>query len=414
VEPGETGESAVSARPPRPAERLLGFLLPADLRDEALEELADLHAARLATAGRAAADRWYWGQLPRFAVRIRLAVTMGGPLGPSPSRIPLDPPGETTMHSVLTDLRHAARSLRHTPGFTAIAVLTLALGIGATASISSVVRAVLLSPLPFPEPERLVQLSETRADRNMFDISFTYANFWDVHDMNRTFEAIGAIRWSSRNLGGSGEPARLTVASATVGFFRSLGVWPEAGRLFLEGEDRTGSDSRIAVLAHAFWRSRFGGDSAIVGRTVVLDRDSYQVVGVLPPGMPWLDGADLFIPFVRPAELDRDSWELPVIGRIARGVPLAAVRLLRSYNPGDIPRLAEAAVDGWVVVVTLGATLFTSLATGLVPALRTPYDDVVSALREGERNVGHRRGGRVRHVLVAVEVALSLVLLVGA
>jgi putative ABC transport system permease protein len=432
------------------------------------------------------------------------------------------------MHAIFSDVRHAARSLRHTPGFTAIAVATLALGVGTTASITSVVRSVLLRPLPFPEPERLVQLSETRLDRNMFDISFTYANFWDVHDMNRTFEAVGAIRWNSRNLGGSDEPARLTVASTTVGFFRALGVRPVAGRLFVDGEDRSGSDPRIALLSHAFWTSRFGADSAIVGRTVVLDRESYQVVGVLPAGTPWLDGAELFLPFVRPAQLDRDSWELPVIGRLAPGVSMAEaqadvdriaaqlaaqypeakgmgitiqpserwmasdtvrqglwvlsgavafllliacvnlasmllarattrareralrsalgatrarvvqlaltesavlgvlggavglalaiglVRLLRSYNPGDIPRLAGATVDAWVVVVTLGSALLTSLVTGLVPAWRTPYDDLVTALREGERNVGHRRGGRIRHVLVAVEVALSVVLLVGA
>jgi predicted permease len=432
------------------------------------------------------------------------------------------------MHSVLSDLRHGARSLRHAPGFSAIAVCTLALGIGAAAAITSVVRAVLLRPLPFPQAERLVQLSETRVDRGMSDISFTYANFWDVHDMNRTFSAVGAIRWSSRNLGGAAEPARLTVASATVGFLRALGVQPVVGRLFVEGEDRTGSDAHKAVLSHAFWTSRFGADSAIAGRSVVLDRESYEVVGILPPGTPWLDGADLFIPFVRPAQLDRDSWELPVIGRLAPGVSLAAAqadldriaaqlaaqypearglgisiqpserwmasdavrralwvlfgavafllliacvnlanmllarattrareravrsalgatrarvvqlaltesallgilggtlglalavclaRLLRSYNPGDIPRLAGATIDAWVVLVTLAAALLTSLITGLVPALRTPYDDLVTALREGERNVGHRRGGRIRHVLVAVEVALSLVLLVGA
>lgn len=432
------------------------------------------------------------------------------------------------MNLLLSDIRHAARSLRRSPGFTVIAVLTLALGIGASSSIASVVRSVLLRPLPFPEPDRLVTLQETRPERDMTDISFTYANFYDVHDMNRTFDAVGAIRFASRNLGGTGEPARLTVAAATVGFFRALAVRPALGRVFIEGEDRTGNNPRIALLEHAFWNSQFGGDSAIVGRTLQLDNESYEVVGILPPGTPWLDAAQVFVPFVRPAELDRDSWELPVIARMKPGVSMAqaqadvdriaaqlsstypeakgmgieidpsetwmaddsvrralwvlagsvafllliacvnlanmllarsttrareralrsalgasrarvvqlalaesgllgvvggalglflafgVVRLLRTYNPGNIPRLAEASVDGWIIALTLGAALVTSLLTGLVPALRQPFDDMVAAIREGERNMGQRRSGRIRHVLVATEVALSLILLVGA
>jgi putative ABC transport system permease protein len=518
----------MTAGPPRLAERLLGLLLPAAVREEALDDLADLHRERTLTAGRGSANRWYWGQIPRFALRIRMAVAFGGPLdAPGPRMLP-DPPGDKAMNLLLSDLRHAARALRRTPGFTAIAVATLALGIGATASIASVVRSVLLRPLPFPQPERLVQLQETRVERDMTDISFTYANFFDVVDMNRTFDAVGAIRFASRNMGGDGEPARLTVASATVGFWKALGVRPVMGRLFLDGEDRTGNDPRIALLNHAFWNSRFGADSAVVGRNVQLDNESYQVVGILPPGTPWLDAADVYVPFVRPAQLDRDSWELPVIARLKPGISMAqaqadmdriaaqlsstypeakgmgieidpseewmaddsvrralwvlagsvvfllliacvnlanmllarsttrareralrsalgaskarviqlaltesgllgvlggalglflaygVVRVLRTYNPGDIPRLAEASVDGWIVALTIGAALITSLVTGLVPVLRMPFDDMVTALREGERNVGHRRGGRVRNALVTVEVALSLVLLVGA
>lgn len=517
----------MSDGPPHLAERLLGFLLPTDVRDEALDDLADLHRERTLTLGRGSANRWYWRQLPGFALRIRMAVAFGGPLdGPGPRMLP-DPPGDKTMNQLLSDLRHAARALRRTPGFTTIAVATLALGIGATASIASVVRSVLLRPLPFPQPERLVALQETRVERNMTDISFTYANFFDVHDMNQTFDAVGAIRFASRNLGGDGEPARLTVGSPTVGFLRALGVRPLVGRLFIDGEDRTGNDPRIALLSHGFWNSRFGADSAVVGKNVLLDNESYQVVGILPPGTPWLNAAEIFTPFVRPAQLDRDSWELPVIGRLKPGVTMAAaqadldriaaqlsstypeakgmgiaiepserwmaddsvrralwvlagavvfllliacvnlanmllarsttrareralrsalgasrarvvqlaltesgllgvlggalglfvafgvVRLLRTYNPGDIPRLAGASVDGWIVALTIGAALLTSLVTGLVPVLRS-QDDMVTALREGERNVGHRRGGRIRNALVTVEVALSLVLLVGA
>jgi predicted permease len=521
--------SAAPPQPPRFAARLLAALLPADIRDDALADLADLHAERLTSLGGAAADAWYWRQVPLFAFRVRIANTFGGSLASPTPRYASDPPRENRMHAMLADLRHAARSTLRNRGFTAIAVITLALGIGASASIFSVVRSVLLRPLPFPEPQRLVEVWETRPERDMFEISFTYANFWDLLEMNRSFESMGAIRWRSMTYLGDREPARLSVAATTEGFLRALGATPIVGRLFVAGEDARGSDARLAVLSHAFWMSRFGGDRSLVGRSITLDREAYRVIGVLPPGTPWLDAADIFVPFVRPAQLDRDSWELPVIGRLARGVTLEAaqadvqriatrlseqypeakgmgirlgssdrwvasdslrralwvlvgavgfllliacvnlanmllarstthgreralraalgasrarvvqlalaestvlgllggavglalalgiVRMLRNFNPGNIPRLADAQVDGWVLLVTLGTALLTSLATGLVPALRTPYHDVVSALREGERSVaGHRRVGRIRHLLVTIEVALSIVLLVGA
>jgi putative ABC transport system permease protein len=519
----------MSAHPPRLAAQLIGALLPADIREEALEDLADLYSARLTSIGRAAANGWYWSQLVVFPLRIRLATTFGGSLASPAPRNATDPPREKKMYSLLSDLRHGARSTFRNRGFAAIAIVTLALGIGASASIFSVVRSVLLRPLPFPEPERLVDVQETRPERNMFEISFTYANFWDVLEMNRSFASLGAIRWRTMTFLGDKEPARLSVASTTVGFLRALGVAPVVGRVFTDGEDKQGSDPRLAILSHAFWTSRFGEDRSIVGRSITLDREDYRVIGVLPPGTPWLDAADIFTPFIRPAQLNRDSWELPVIGRLAPGVTLEAaradveriakhlseqypeakgmgiaigtsdrwvasdslrralwvlvgavgflmliacvnlanmllarsttrarehalraalgasrsrvmqlalaesaflgilggvvglalafgvVRMLRSFNPGGIPRLAEAQVDGWVLLVTLGTALLTSIATGLVPALRAPYHDVVAALREGERSVaGHRSSGRIRHVLVAIEVALSIVLLVGA
>ncbi len=519
----------MSAQPPRLATRLFGVFVPSDVREEALDDLADLYNARLTSMGRAAADPWYWRQSLGFAVRLRFAHTFGGSLASPTQRCTSGPPREKTMRLLLADLRHGARSALRSRGFAAIAVLTLALGIGASASIFSVVRSVLLRPLPFPEPERLVDVFETRPERNMFEISFTYANFYDVLEMNRSFQSLGTIRWRSMTFLGDKEPTRISVAATTVGFFRALGVAPVVGRVFTDGEDKPGADPRLAVLSHAFWTSRFGQDRAIVGRSITLEGEAYRVIGVLPPGRPWLDAGDIFTPFIRPSQLDRTSWELPVIGRLAPGVTLEAaradiqriatrlseqypdakgmgirlgtsdswvasdslrralwvlvgavgflvliscvnlanmllarsttrarehalraalgaprarvvqlalaeslvlgllgaavglalsfgvVRVLRSLNPGGIPNLAETQVDGWVLLVTLGVALLTSVATGLVPALRAPYHDVVSALREGERSVaGHHRAGRLRHALVAVEVALSIVLLVGA
>jgi predicted permease len=515
--------------PPRVAVRVLRALLPAAVRDELLDDLADLYARRLTSRGVRAAHLWYWRQVPGLLLRIHATTLFLGSLAPVPPRSIPPPPRETTMRSLMSDFRHSVRLIRRGPGFTTIAVLTLALGVGANAAIFSVVRSVLLRPLPFPEADRIVRLSETRAERNMFDISFTYANFWDVKDQNRTLGAVGAIRFNSMNLTSDGDPQRLNVASATVGFLRALGVSPVVGRLFADGEDERGADARIAVLSHAFWRSHFGGDAGVTGRPVTLDGQAYQVIGVLPEGTPWLDAADVFLPFVRPAQMDRDSWELPVIGRLAPGVTLAAARadlttiatrlaaqypeakgmginvvtiedwvasdsvrravwvlagavafllliacvnlanmllarattrvreqalraalgasrrrvmqlalaessvlgllggavgvlfafgivgILRALRPADIPRLADVSIDLFVLVLTLGIALATAIVTGLVPALRTPYHDLAGALRDGDRSVaGHRRGGRVRRALVAAEVALSLILLVGA
>lgn len=519
----------MSEAPPALAVRLLRALLPADVGEDALEDLADQYDIHLMKRGRAAADRWYWRQVPVFTARVRIAAVLGGPLtAPGPRRAP-DHPKENAMRTILTDLRYGARAMARNPGFTAIAVFTLALGIGATAAIFSVVRSVLLRPLPFPEPDRIVQLWETRVERDMDQISFTYANFFDVRDMNRTLDAVGAIRWRSMNVTGTQEPERLSVAGVTEGFFRALRVTPVVGRIFTRGEDAPGSDARIAVLSHRFWTSRFGADRAATGQDLVLDNQSYKIIGVLPPGTPWLDAADVFIPFVRPATLDRDSWELPVIGRLAPGVTLptaradlegiakrlastypeakgmgisvigsdtwiasdslrralwvlvgavgfllliacvnlanmllarattrtreramrsalgatrarlvqlalteslflsvlgaavglglafGAVRVFRTLDAGAIPRLADAHIDGWVLLVTLATALFTTVVTGIVPVLRAPHSDMVSALRDGDRGVkGHRKGGRLRQTLVTAEVALSLMLLVGA
>ena len=516
---------------PRFSTAVLRVLLPDAVRDDALDELRDGYLLRVARHGRAAANRWYRRQVPAFAIRVRLAILTGGSLAPSSEpHVPESSlSGSERMTTILADLRYGARAMVRNPAFSVIAVLTLALGIGANAAIFSVVRTVLLRPLPFPEPDRLVQVWESRLDRGWNQSSFTHANFWDVQDMNRSFSAIGAITFGSINLAARDNPELLSVAYVTTGFLRALGVMPVAGRVFADGEDRVGADQRIAVLSHRLWTTQFGGDRSIVGRDVTLGGQAYRVIGVLPPGTPWLDAGDLFMPLRRGPNDDRGSFELTVIGRLARGVTIDAarsdlnrvasqlagqypeakgmgvtiqpsdgwvasdslrralwvlmsavgfllliacvnlanmllarstgrireramraalgatrgrvvqtaiaesallgvlgaaiglglafgvVRLLRAFDPGDIPRLADVSIDGPVLAITLGAALITSIITGLAPALRTPYHDIVAALREGERSVvGNRRAVGLRGALVSVEVALSLMLLVGA
>ena len=266
-------------------------------------------------------------------MRVRLALLTGGPLSAPVVREPTLN-GSERMTTLWADVRSGARAMARQPAFTAIAVLTLALGIGANAAIFSVVRSVLLRPLPFPEPDRLVQVWEARRDRGWTRSSFTHANFWDVQDMNRSFSAMGAITWASITLAGKDSPERLDAAYVTAGFFRALGVTPIAGRTLADGEDRAGADTRIAILSHRLWTTQFGADRDIVGRTIALSGGSYRVIGVLPPGTPWLDAGDLFLPLTRGPNENRGSFELSVVGRLA---PTATIESARA----DLDRVAR-------------------------------------------------------------------------
>ena len=211
-------------------------------------------------------------------------------------------------------------SYGRSPVLSTAIVVMLALGVGATTAIFSVVYGVLLKPLPFPEPDRIVQVSGTRLDRGWTTVSLTEANFWDLHDRNRTLEDFGIFSFTSFSMTGVGEPERLSGGEVTTGLFRSLGVRPVVGRLFEKGEDLPGRGDGLVMLAHRLWRERFGGDASIVGRSVTLDNRPYSVIGVLPPGSPMLDWAQVFVPFVRRPNPDRSSFEYTGVARLKPGV----------------------------------------------------------------------------------------------
>jgi predicted permease len=427
-------------------------------------------------------------------------------------------------------MRGTIRLVRSQPALSAAIVVMFALGIGSTTAIFSVVHGVLLRPLPFPDADRIVQVSGTKLDRGWTDVALTEANFWDMRDRLRAFEEFGAWHGASFSLTGFEFPERVNAARVSVGFFRALGVQPVAGRIFQPGEDEPGRGEGLVLLSHEFWSRRFGTDRSVVGRGLTLDGRSHAIAGILPPGTPWLDSADVFIPFVRRADADRGSFEYAAIGRIRPGVAadaaladlqrvakdlelaypgdntglgatmrpssrwiasddlrrtlwvlLGAVGLLlliacvnvtnlllarasarardsavrtalgasradlvrerlieslvyslagtllgllvanwmiatlKSLNPEGIPRLAEVALDPRVLAFAAGTAVLAGMLTGLVPALRAPTGDLVPALRAGQRGAtGDRAHGRIRSTFVAVEVALSLVLLVGA
>jgi putative ABC transport system permease protein len=444
------------------------------------------------------------------------------------------------METLFKDVRHGIRSLLKHPGFTTIAVVTLALGIGANTAIFSVINAVLLRPLPYHEPDRLVTIWEEMPQRGMYEIPVSFANLRDWVDQTKTLDQISAYTFTNLNLSGVGEPARLGAVRSSANLFSLVGAAPLLGRLFLPEEDKEGAN-RVVILGHALWQSRFGSDSAIIGRSLTLDNQKHTVVGVMPSGFQFPvgfgylgkvlnDPIDLYVPLAATGkELGRGHYSFFAMGRLKPGITidqaraemttiegrleqqypdtntgigiklvptqeqtvkairpallvllgavafllliacanianlmlargasrqkelairaalgasrLRVVRLLLSESlmlslaggclglllavwgtnalvalaPDNIPRLNEVGVDARVFGFTLAVSLVTGIVFGLVPALHAAKPDLNEALKEGLRgSMGSASGKRTRSVLVVVEVALSLVLIIGA
>src|SRR5215470_16533488 len=181
------------------------------------------------------------------------------------------------LHSIVGDCRYGVRQLRKNPGFSAVAVLTLALGIGANTALFSVVNGVLLNPLPYPHPEELVSLSQKLPPFVQFAIS--YPDFLDWGRMNHTFQALAAYRQHNFNLTGSGEAQRLKATQISASFFPLLRVNPLIGRSFSPDEDRRGA-AHVVMLSASLWTSKFAASPLILGKTLTLDGEAYTVIGV--------------------------------------------------------------------------------------------------------------------------------------
>ncbi|MFY9557676.1 MAG: ABC transporter permease, partial [Blastocatellia bacterium] len=247
------------------------------------------------------------------------------------------------METILQDLRYGFRMLLKHPGFTTVAVIALALGIGANTAIFSVVNAVLLRPLPFPEPERLMVVYESRTDRGVSRSSVSYPNFADWRDQNSVFERMSSYHDSDFVMTGDGEPARLQGAVVNADLFPLLGVAPILGRPFLPEEDKPGDSGGVVMLSHRLWQQRFTGDPNIIGRSIVLGGKNYVVVGVMPQGFQFPVGSD-------PVDLwstvavdsgmftQRGAHYMRVIARLKPGVTLAQAKAEMDGIAGNLER----------------------------------------------------------------------------
>ncbi|HYC32141.1 MAG TPA: ABC transporter permease [Gemmatimonadales bacterium] len=232
------------------------------------------------------------------------------------------------MHDMLLDLRYALRSLAAAPGTTFVVLATLALGIGATTAIFSVANAVLLRPLPYPEPERLAMIYQQDRITGTEREPSSVPDWYDLRARSRSFGAIGAFQSRPATLARDGaEPARVTAVSASSGLFAALGVTARAGRLYDAAEDRPGGP-QVALLAEGFWRTDFAADARVVGRTVRLDDETFTIVGVVAAGAA-LPGPEpeLWTPLaLGPATTPRSLHNVLLLGRLAPGVTLDDAR----------------------------------------------------------------------------------------
>jgi putative ABC transport system permease protein len=286
------------------------------------------------------------------------------------------------MTELLQDLRFGFRSLRRSPGFAIIALLTIAIGIGANAAIFSFIDSVVLKPLPYPEPDRIIRLFEKRPDQGWNGISAL--NFLDWQKRGKPFRYLAAVNWNAPTLTGMAEPVQVNGMKVSAHYFDILGLRAELGRTFVEGEDELGHE-RVAVLTHTFWKSQFGGDTTIIGRTITLDGQPYTVIGVLPAQVALDNGwPKLFRPLAfEPGNLTRDFHWLSALGRLNTGVSLdqaktqmtaLAISIAHDYPESNkgwgiaLQPLTEGYVDGntktslYVLMAAVGMVLLIACA----------------------------------------------------
>ncbi len=221
------------------------------------------------------------------------------------------------------DIRYALRTLRQSPGFTLVAILTLALGIGANTTIFSVINAVLLRPLPYSHPDQLVLLAEHWPAFPILSVS--YLNYKDFRDQSSSYETVAAIQPINYTLTGSTEPERVDGMMISASLLPMLGIQPAVGRTISQDDDRVGG-APVALISYALWQRRFSGSPDVLGKSLTLDNNPYTVIGVLPAGFQILKSADVYLPLEPWAHTlpDDRSWHTGIrpIARLKTGATL--------------------------------------------------------------------------------------------
>ena len=288
-----------------------------------------------------------------------------------------------SLEALARDARFGLRALRKSPGFTAVAIATLALGIGANTAIFSAVNRVLLHPLRVPYLDRLYVIQQNMPGLHLMGGQLTPSEAEDLTGRNDLFEMFAGVSGTSFNLTGSGEPQRLTGVRTMGRFFDLFALAPAAGR-FYRAEDSQNGNTRVAVLGNGFWRSWAGGDAAVVGRSIELNGETYQVIGVLPAEFGYRNNAQVFVPLeVTPRMREQGPWMITAIGRLRPGI-----------SPAQLSARLERLVAEWQAV------------RGRGPSPDTHF--FLSA-----KSLVDLQAGELKPVLLVLMAAVGLVLLIA-
>ncbi len=343
-------------RPPRLPEVLLRIVLPRSEHATLIGELQEEYRNQvLPGRGRFRSALWYWSEclslLGSYArillVREQsreLSVVMNARRSRKQSgRSDNGKERSTRLDSIIQDIKHGFRSLKNRPSFTIAAMLTLAIGIGVNAAIFSILYSVMIQPLPFREPDRLISVYRTSPEwgRNS-QAGVSYPDFVGWRDRNQVFDEMTAYRTLTVNLTGVGDPERLPAAEISHDLFTVLGITPEAGRMFRPDEDAPGATGTV-ILSHGLWQRRFGGDRNIIGSTIHLDKESHIVVGIAPLAFRFPGVVDLWRPLRLSPTEGHDVMAYWTVGRLREGISIDQARshlqeidsALQQEYPGD-------------------------------------------------------------------------------
>jgi len=316
--------------------------------DELAQHLDERYAALLARGVDAIeARRTVAEELDDEALESELRRMERGQPAPSPAIGA--PPRSGVLSSLGQDLRDVARTLRKSPGFSAIAIITVALGVGMNTAIFSVLNAVMLRPLPYHDPDRLVRLFESNPQRGWSEFSVSHPNFLDWRAHATGWDMLVATFADSVSLVTNDGAEILRGSRVTGEFLPALGIAPMLGRNFTPDEVAIGGTGRSVMLTEGFWQRRFGRDPAIVGKTVVMNSAPHTIVGVLPRHFEWVDDVDVLLPLVLEPNRSRGDHVLTVFGRLKPTVTLDQARAELTTIADNLARQYPADNDGWSV-----------------------------------------------------------------